>query len=109
MAVSKKNSRNISVGGHDFKWRATGNDGWISVVVWPVENDDSRAVATVGYHQDWEKVNDSHYTLTGQLIVTNRIVRELILYVGVENFLGNKGQINVGAIEEFYDVSKAIL
>ena len=51
MTISKKESRNITVDGHEFKWRATGSDGGISIVVWPVKNDDSRVIAHVGYRK----------------------------------------------------------
>ncbi len=107
MAVRKKGSRNISVEGHDFKWRATGNDGWISVVLWPVSNEDSRVVATIDYHHDMKQVGEGHFQSQSQLIVTNRVIRALILHVGVEKILENHGQLNIGRIEEFYNVSNA--
>ena len=108
MAVSKKGSRNISVEGYAFKWRATGNDGWITVVVWPDSNENSRAVATIEYHHDMKKINEGHFSSESQLVVTNRIIRELILHVGVEKLLKNCGQINVGNIESFYNVENAV-
>lgn len=108
MAISKKGSRNISVEGHDFMWRTTGNDGWISIVVWPESNEESIAIANVEYHHDMEKVGDDDYYSQSQLIVTNRVIRELILHVGVEVLLDNHGQIEVGRIEDFYDIQNAI-
>lgn len=108
MAIRKKESRNINVGGHDFKWRATGNDGWISIVVWPVSNEDSRVVASIDYHHDMKQVGEGHYTSQSQLVVTNRIISELILHVGVDKIVENHGQLNIGKIEAFYDVSKAV-
>lgn len=108
MAVSKKGNRNINVEGHDFKWRATGNDGWISIVLWPVNNEGSRVVTSIDYHHDMHKISEGHFASNGQLVVTNRIVRELILHVGVTTILENHGQLNVGSIEEFFDVSNAV-
>ena len=108
MAVSKKGSRNISVDGHEFKWRATGNDGWISIILWPVSNEDSRVVASIDYHHDMKKVNEGHYSSQGQLVVTNRIIKELILHVGIEKIIASHGQINIGKIEDFYNVSNAL-
>ena len=108
MAVSKKASRNINVDGHDFKWRATGNDGWISIVLWPVSNENSRVIASVDYHHDMKQVSEGHYTSQSQLVVTNRVIRELILHIGVERILENNGQLDVGKIEKFYDVSNAL-
>lgn len=108
MAVNKKGSRNISVEGKDFHWRVTGSDEVITVVLWPVSNENSRVIASVGYHHDMRKVTEGHHTSDSQLVVTNRVIRALILHVGVEEILNNHGQINVGPIEAFYDVSKAL-
>jgi hypothetical protein len=108
MAISKKESRNISVGGHEFGWRASGSDEWITIIVWPKENEESRVVANVEYHHDLVQLGEGHFSSKSQLIVTSRIIRELILHVGVENILKNRGQLNIGSIEAFYDVSKAV-
>lgn len=75
MAIGKKGSRNINVEGHDFKWRASGNDGWVTVVLWPVKNEDSRIVASIDYHHDMKEVGEGHYTSQSQLVVTNRVIR----------------------------------
>lgn len=107
MAVSKKGSRNITVSDHDFKWRATGNDDGITILVWPVSNEDSLVVATVDYYHDMNKVAPGHYGSQSQLVVTNRMIRELILHVGLDTMLKKHGQIDAGKVEEFYDVSKA--
>lgn len=108
MAISKKGSRNITVEGHHFKWRATGNDGWISVTLWPAENESSRVVATIGYHHEMKRVSEGEYISLGQLVVTNRIIKELVLHVGIEKILGNHGVLKVGSLEAFYDVSNAL-
>lgn len=108
MAINKKGSRNITVGGHHFKWRATGNDDRISVTLWPADNENSRVVAAIGYHHDMKQVGEGYYTSLSQLVLTNRIIKELVLHVGVEKILGNHGVLNVGNIEAFYDVSSAL-
>ena len=73
MAVNKKGSRKIVVENHEFRWRATGNDGWITVVIWPVENDSSRVVGTTEYHHDWVKINEDQYSSNSQIVVTNEL------------------------------------
>lgn len=108
MAVSKKGSRKIVVNEHEFRWSATGNDGWISVVIWPSENDDCRIVGSIDYHHEWVELNEGHFASEGQLIVTNRIIRQVIIHYGVEYLLEAKGQINLKAIEDIYDVTKAL-
>jgi hypothetical protein len=106
MAVSKRESRNIYVEGHDFKWRSSGNDGWI--VLWLVNNEDYRVVANIGYNHDMKQLSEDYYASKSQLVVTNRIIRELILHVGIEKILGKHGQINIGRIEGFYNVSNTL-
>ena len=108
MAVNKKGSRKIVVDDREFRWRATGNDGGISVIIWPTENDSSRVVGKIDYHNDWRKLNEGHSSSKSQLIVTNRIIREVILKIGSEKILNNRGQINIGAIEEIYDIKNAV-
>ena len=108
MAVNKKGSRKIVVENHEFRWRATGNDDWISIVVWPNDNENSRVVADARYHHDWKKTAEGHYISNSQAIITNRIIREVILHVGVRKIVDGTGQLHLGAIEKFYDFKKAI-
>ena len=108
MAVNKKGSRRIEIDGTEFRWRATGNDGWISIVVWPAENDRSRLVGSVDYHQEAREANDGHYTLHHQIVVTNRLIRRLILHFGIEELLAANQQINVGRLEDLIDVGDAV-
>ncbi len=108
MAVSRKNSRKIIVDGAEFRWRATGNDGWITVVVWPVSNDRSRLVGTIGYHHERIRTAGDRYIERGQIVVTNRLIRQLILHYGVEDLHSNNGQINAGELESIVDIADAI-
>ena len=92
MAVSNnKESRNITVRGFAFRWRATGNGGWISVVVWPVSNPSCRVVGKLGYH-----------------VVTNRLIRRIVLHFGVDYLVENHGQIDAGAFEDLIYISDAV-
>ncbi len=108
MAISKKGSRKIVIEDTEFRWRATGNDGWISVVIWPVDNEASRIVGSVGYHHDWVKVSEDMSASSSQLVVTNRIIKEVIAHIGVQRILDNHGQLNIGAIEDIYKVKDAV-
>lgn len=108
MAVNKKGSRNITVSGHDFKWRATGSDELISIVLWPQKNENSRVVASIGYHNEMKQTEEGCFVSQSQVLVTNRMIRELILHVGVEKILNHHGQLNVGRIEDIYPVSNAL-
>ena len=108
MAINKKGSRKIVVEDHEFRWRATGNDDWISVVIWPVENENSRLVGEINYHSNIIQVTEEMSSATDQVVVTNRIIRKIILHIGVEVILKNKGQLNIGAIEEIFNVKNAV-
>ncbi|TQV71129.1 hypothetical protein FLL45_22655 [Aliikangiella marina] len=108
MAVNKKGSRKIVVDEHEFRWRATGNDGWITVVIWSSENSDCRVVGTTNYHHDWKKVDEERWSSNSQAIVTNRVVREVILHVGTKEILEGRGQINIGEIEQVFDFDNAV-
>ena len=105
MAVSKKGSRKIVVDNSEFRWRATGNDGWISLVVWPVENENSRLVGSVEYHSTLRNNGDGSYTSLDQVVITNKVVREIILHYGVEKIISNTGQIDMGSIEDIIDIN----
>lgn len=96
------------VDGHEFRWRATGNDGWISIIIWPTENDDSRVIGDVGYHHLWRDNDDGSKSSIGQVVVTNRMIRKIIEYIGPETIVSHKGQMNIGAIEDVFDVREAV-
>lgn len=108
MAINKKGSRKIVVDDVEFRWRASGNDGWITVIIWQNANDNSKVVGDVKYHHDWHEVGEGQFSSRSQLTVTNRMIREIILSVGVKEILTNKGQINIGSIEKIYDVKNAV-
>jgi len=107
MAINKKGSRKIVVGESEFRWRATGNDGWISVVIWPVENENSRYVGSVGYHGKMEQVGNGWHRAVEQTLVTNRVIRALILRYGVNEIIANEGQVNIGPLEKIIDINLA--
>ena len=108
MGINQKGSRKIIVNDQEFRWRATGNDGGITLVLWPIENDNSRLVGEIDYHSSVVKTGEDCYSAIGQVVITNRMVREVILHYRVNYILENKGQINIGALENFFDVSKAV-
>ena len=108
MAVSKKGSRNITVEGHKFRWRAIGNDDLITVLIWPESNDRSLLIGSFGYHQKITKKEGGGYALSEQLIVTNRLIRKIILHYGTDFLIANNGRMDVGALEKIVDISQAV-
>lgn len=108
MAINAKGSRKIVIDEYEFRWRATGNDGFISLVIWPVANDSLRLVGFSSYHHDWRDNGDGSYTSNSQIVITNRIVKAVIEHYGVDELHQQKGQINIGAIEDYFDMSQAV-
>ncbi len=73
MALSKKGSRKIVVENTEFRWRATGNDGWITIAIWPTDKDSVRLIGTFLYHEEYsiEKDDKGAYKRTkGQILIT---------------------------------------
>jgi hypothetical protein len=71
---SSKNTRRIEVAETVYRWRATGQDGFISVCIWPENGIGALISGSVGYHRDANPYGD-------QLVVTNRLVKQIIEYV----------------------------
>jgi len=78
MARSSKNSRNITVDDVHYRWRATGNDGWISVAIWPTELPHPGIYGMLSYDETKTPEGDGVIRHSAQLVVTNRIVRRII-------------------------------
>lgn len=111
MAISKKGSRKIIVDNVEFRWNVTGNDGWITVVIWPERGENQKLVGTFGYHSEYLDEVDERgiYIISkGQIIITNRVIRKIINYVSVEKILQLKGQLNLGNLEDIYNINNAL-
>ena len=107
-----KSSKRIVVRDVEYRWRATGNDGFISVTIWPVTDTGPQIVCRFGYHETMVPVDRNRYVLNGdQVIVTNRIVRRIIEYaIDRENYIPDQQgpQLTVYAIEDKIDWSGAV-
>ena len=108
MAINKKGSRKIIVDNKEFRWRATGNDGDITVIIWPVDNENSRLVGHMGYHHHEQQRPDGSCVSLSQALVTNRIVREVILQHGVRELISHNGQQDIGNIEAYFNMEYAV-
>ncbi|RME05191.1 MAG: hypothetical protein D6805_00395, partial [Planctomycetota bacterium] len=108
MALSKKGSGKIVVDGHEFRWRARGDAGRIHLILWPVENVYAKVTATLGYHSCAVARGEGGYCFLDQVVITNRVVRQIILSCGVERILGYDGTISMGAIENIFDIRRLV-
>lgn len=85
MALPKKGLRKIIVDDFRYGWSATGNDGWISLTVAPLDNEGQILTTSFAYHS---KVIEKGETEDGvkwqklkqQLIITPNIVKQVIEY-----------------------------
>jgi hypothetical protein len=78
MAKAIRDARNIVVEGVAYRWRATGNDGWISLVLWPRDLPGPTIACTFAYDPTPVPVSERVAALTGQVVITNRVVRRVI-------------------------------
>ena len=76
---SQKGSRRIVIRDVEFRWRATGDDGYISIGIWPSNNIGSYIQGNLRYHSTWiDKGDGSRNSAGDEIVVTNRIIRRII-------------------------------
>lgn len=111
MAKSKKNARNIVVADVKYRWRATGNDGWISLVVWPDDLPGPMIASSFDYDQTETPLGNGRTALSRQIVITNRLVRQVIEYA-LRKFHYDphtKGkQLNLRRVDKAIDLSRAL-
>jgi len=78
---SRKGSHRILVRDVEYRWRATGNDGYISVGIWPENNIGPYIQGNFRYHETWIDEGKGQRSSAGdQIVVTNRIVERIVEY-----------------------------
>jgi hypothetical protein len=85
---SSKGSRRIVVHNVEYRWRATGDDGYISIGIWPANNVGPFISGTFNYHETWVNNSDGSGSSKGdQIVVTNRLIRRIIIHaIGVYRY-----------------------
>ena len=74
-----KGGRRIRVNSVDYRWRATGDDGYISISIWPLNNVGAFICGNFGYHETFLDSGDgSRSAIKDQIVITNRIIRRVI-------------------------------
>ena len=74
-----KGSRRIVVQNVEYRWRATGNDGYISIGIWPTNGVGPFVQANLDYHETWINNGDGSFSSAGdQIVITNKIIRRII-------------------------------
>jgi hypothetical protein len=80
MAKAHKAARNIVVKDVAYRWRATGNDGWIALTVWPTALPGPAIHCTFDYDHTFVPKRAGVTSTTRQIVITARIVRRVIEY-----------------------------
>ena len=80
-----KGSRRIVVQNAEYRWRATGNDGYITIGIWPTNNVGAFIYANLGYHSIMASNCDGSSSAVDQIVITSRIIRRIIEYTIVEH------------------------
>jgi len=76
---SRRASRRIVVRNVEYRWRAKGGDGIIRIGIWPANNIGPYIQGNLRYHETWiDKGGGTHMSAGDQIVVTSRIVREII-------------------------------
>ncbi len=74
-----KGSHRIVCADVEYRWRATGDDGYISIGIWPTNNIGPYIRGNLRYHETWLDVGKGVSRSAGdQIAITNRIVRRII-------------------------------
>ena len=109
---SSKGSHRIVVGGVEYRWRASGNDGTICIGIWPTNNIGPFMGGNLRYHETWTDNGTGSWSSAGnQLVVTNRIVRRIIEYAMSEHHYDPavKGsELQLRALEELIKWDDAV-
>ncbi len=83
-----KGSHRIVVNDVEYRWRASGNDGYIAIGIWPSNNIGSYICGNLKYHETWiDTLNGSYCSAGDQIVVTNRVVRRIIEHaIAIHNY-----------------------
>lgn len=79
MAFPKKDRRKITVDGHQYFWIASGNDGYIDLIICSANIPGQKLFAQFDYHSFHINTGDSRQ-LIQTLSITPFIVRQVIQY-----------------------------
>lgn len=109
---SQKGSRRIVVGAVEYRWRATGNDGYIAIGIWPTNNIGPYLQGNLRYHETWLDNGDGSRSSAGnQIVITNRIIRRIIEYAitvhGYDSQVPGK-ELNLRGLEDVVKWDDAI-
>ena len=99
---SSKGSHRIVIRDVEYRWRATGHDGWISIGIWPANDVGPSLHGRLGYHETGVEKGKDISSSASQIVVTNRIIRRMIEHA-ISEHQYNPGvsgnELNLGNLE----------
>lgn len=110
MAKATKGARHSVVGNVKYRWRATGNDGYIVLTVWPAELEGPAIVGLFDYGHELVPMGDGRVHGKHQIVITARIVRRVLEYavrLGYDAAVRGK-QLDLGRLDARIDLSDAL-
>lgn len=111
MAKANKGARHIVVDDIEYRWRATGNDGWIDLTIWPAQDVGAAIHCMFDYHHTLVDRGDEGTSGEHQLVITNRIVRRVIDHARAEHAYDPRQQaqeLDLKQLDARIDLSDAI-
>jgi len=109
---SSKKSHCITVRNVPYRWRATGNDDYISIAIWPLNNLGPSIHGSLRYHDTYiDNADGSSSSLGDQIVITSRLIRRIIEHAIAQhrynsNETGN--QLQLGALEGVIEWQDAV-
>ena len=111
MAINEKGARHISVGGADYRWRATGDAHIIGVSIWPAGEDGPLIWCSFEYGEGREQDGAGQWVSRRQIVVTNRLVRRVIEYAVAERGYDptvDRAELRLFSVGERIDTADAV-
>jgi hypothetical protein len=97
---SQKGSRRIVVGAVEYRWRAAGGDGYISIGIWPANNTGPYIQGNLRYHETMVDVGDGRRKSSGnQIVITNRIIEHATVAYGYDPQVRGK-ELNLRMLDD---------
>jgi hypothetical protein len=109
---SSTGSRRIVIRNIEYRWRATGNDGYISIGIWPTNNIGPFIYSNLRYHETWADNHDGSWSSAGdQIVITNKLIKRIIEHAIADyKYEPNvKGKaLNISRLEEIIEWRDAV-
>ena len=112
MARSTRNSRCITINDFEYRWRAKGDDGYITFTIWSANAIGPVIRGNFQYHETWLPQGDHcSFSAGDQIVITNRILRRVIEFAvqrHAYNPLEKGSVLNLRRMDHEIDISDAV-